>query len=150
MAIDLSVRCHDQVAKKNIVYNHNYLFSLHCRVGWSKYVTEERDAPLQLVLGAMDHRICPLINLAIYLGNFSHRSSDSKNSSFGLADSQTGHQSVRNILNKVIESERFEVSRPEPVGEYINRRGRWRSSKTKLIHISQLIFPFRTLELQAA
>ena len=37
------------------------------RLPWCKNVTEERDAPPQVMIGAMDPRYCPLLNLASWL-----------------------------------------------------------------------------------
>jgi hypothetical protein len=34
-------------------------FTLICKMRWSKNITEERDAPEQIILGSMDFRICP-------------------------------------------------------------------------------------------
>jgi hypothetical protein len=38
-----------------------------CRIAWSKNVREERDAPQQILLGAMESRYRILLNLAIYM-----------------------------------------------------------------------------------
>lgn len=42
-------------------------FSLLSRISWSKNIREERDAPDQILLGAMDTRYCILLSLGIYL-----------------------------------------------------------------------------------
>ena len=42
-------------------------FALQAKMCWSKNVREERDAPDQLVLGAMDFRYCILLALGVYL-----------------------------------------------------------------------------------
>jgi hypothetical protein len=42
-------------------------FALLAKMCWSKNVREERDAPDQIVLGAMDFRYCILLALGVYL-----------------------------------------------------------------------------------
>eukprot|EP00644_Phytophthora_capsici_P010217 jgi/Phyca11/9792/fgenesh1_pm.PHYCAscaffold_41_\ len=37
------------------------------QIRWSKNISEERDAPEQIVFGSMDSRLCPLLNLAIHI-----------------------------------------------------------------------------------
>lgn len=42
-------------------------FVLHARMGWSKNVLEERDAPDQIILGAFNSYFCCILGLAIFL-----------------------------------------------------------------------------------
>jgi hypothetical protein len=42
-------------------------FALHARMGWSKNVLEERDAPDQIIFGAFNSNFCCLLGLAIFL-----------------------------------------------------------------------------------
>jgi len=44
--------------------------ALSTQLRWSKNVNEERDAPTQILLGAMDERYCILLALALYLEVF--------------------------------------------------------------------------------
>jgi hypothetical protein len=41
------------------------LFAIICRIAWSKNVVEERDAPNQVLIGAMDPKYCTLLSLGI-------------------------------------------------------------------------------------
>jgi hypothetical protein len=47
--------------------NPQFDFTLLCQMCWSKNVLEERDAPDQILLGAMDRQYCILLALGIYL-----------------------------------------------------------------------------------
>jgi hypothetical protein len=47
--------------------NEQFTFSLMVKMCWSKNIHEERDAPEQILLGAMDRRYCILLALAVYL-----------------------------------------------------------------------------------
>jgi hypothetical protein len=47
--------------------NPQYAFTLLATMCWSKNVLDERDAPDQLLLGAMDQRYCVLLGLAVWL-----------------------------------------------------------------------------------
>ena len=51
----------------NIKANHDHDFTLLAQMSWSKNVHEERDAPDQILFGAMDTRYCPILALAIHL-----------------------------------------------------------------------------------
>jgi hypothetical protein len=50
---------------ENISFNPSLPFTLICQVTWSKNITEEREAPRQLVVGSMDEHLCVLLNLAV-------------------------------------------------------------------------------------
>ena len=52
--------------KENIRVHPEYPFSLLTRMCWSKNVNEERDAPDQIVFGAMNPSYCCLLSLAIH------------------------------------------------------------------------------------
>jgi hypothetical protein len=52
---------------EDIQPSDDFNFALTCKMCWSKNVHEERDAPEQILLGAMDTRYCILLALAIYL-----------------------------------------------------------------------------------
>ena len=57
-----------QVLIENIQVQHDsFPNALKTRMNWSKNVTEERDAPWQLVMGAMDTTFCVLTSLAVWL-----------------------------------------------------------------------------------
>ena len=54
----------------DLMENAEFPFALLCKMCWSKNVLEERDAPDQILLGAMDPDFCILLVLAIYLENW--------------------------------------------------------------------------------
>ena len=56
-----------QFMEEDLKPNLQFPFALLARMCWSKNVLEERDAPDQLLMGAMDKRYCVLLALAIYL-----------------------------------------------------------------------------------
>ena len=47
--------------------HHEFTFSLQTQMCWSKNVSEERDAPQQILLGAMDESYCVFLALSIHL-----------------------------------------------------------------------------------
>jgi hypothetical protein len=51
----------------NLSNNVQYNFTILGKLRWSKNISEERDAPEQIMLGSMCSSICPILNLAIYL-----------------------------------------------------------------------------------
>lgn len=61
--IDDTCKCKVEDLKPNT----QYLFTLLATMCWSKNVMDERDAPDQILLGAMDRRYCVLLGLAVYL-----------------------------------------------------------------------------------
>lgn len=52
---------------ENLMPNVRNPSALIAKMRWSKNISEERDAPEQIVLGRMDPRICQLLNLAAFL-----------------------------------------------------------------------------------
>lgn len=52
---------------------HQYLnYGITMKLCWSKNVTEERDVPTQLLVGAMDYRYCVLTSTALWLEHHFH------------------------------------------------------------------------------
>ena len=56
-----------QVLIDNIQVHDSFPNALKTRMNWSKNVTEERDAPWQIVMGATDTMFCVLTSLALWL-----------------------------------------------------------------------------------
>jgi Transcriptional activator of glycolytic enzymes len=119
-------------------------FTLICKMRWSKNITEERDAPEQIILGSMDFRICPLLNLAIYL-EVTGRESGGISNDFVYGNPNDGHRVARGCLKDAFESDGFKKVRQGNLGthsirkgsatyasrcgqskDFVNRRGRWR------------------------
>jgi Transcriptional activator of glycolytic enzymes len=56
-----------QVLIENIRVHDSFCNALKTRLNWSKNVSEERDAPWQIVLGSMDTAFCVLTSLALWM-----------------------------------------------------------------------------------
>jgi hypothetical protein len=56
-----------RLEEQDLKPNPQFPFTLLCRMCWSKNVLEERDAPDQILLGAMDRCYCVLLALGIFL-----------------------------------------------------------------------------------
>ena len=102
--------------------NAEFPFALLCRMCWSKNVFEERDAPDQILLGAMDTDFCILLALSIYLEHWM-AVGDGIHSRFLFSDSNDDtaskciKDSYRNVLkNEVYNSNEFERARSGPLG----------------------------------
>ena len=50
-----------------VIYEPFPQYAVKITVAWSKNVREERDAPSQLLIGAMDSRFCVLLNLGLWM-----------------------------------------------------------------------------------
>ena len=59
-----------QLLLDHLRVHDNFAFAMKTKLNWSKNVQEERDAPWQIVLGAMDPVFCVLISLAVWLEFF--------------------------------------------------------------------------------
>ena len=67
---------------------------------------EERDTANQTVFGSGDERICPLLNLAVYLEVMAHESGDVEALSdlgwlYGDGTAENMHRQIRRILKKI-------------------------------------------------
>jgi hypothetical protein len=56
-----------QVLTENIRVHESFPNALTTRLNWSKNVTEERDAPWQIVLGSIDTSFCVLASLSLWM-----------------------------------------------------------------------------------
>jgi hypothetical protein len=84
--------------------NYGYL----ARMCWSKNVREERDAPLQLVLGAMDTRYCAVANVALWTEFNYETNPDMSEYVFsvdGLDDPLRIKERISNLLTATVSSE---------------------------------------------
>ena len=61
-----------QVLIDNIRVHDSFCNALKTRLNWSKNVSEERDAPWQIVLGSMDTAFCVYTSLALWM-EWNHR-----------------------------------------------------------------------------
>ena len=56
-----------QVLTENILVHDSFCNALKTRLNWSKNVSEERDAPWQIVLGSIDTAFCVLASLSLWM-----------------------------------------------------------------------------------
>ena len=56
-----------KLAKCSLLFNPWEPSTLNVKMTWSKNIQEERESPTQILFGAMDPIICPLLNLAAWL-----------------------------------------------------------------------------------
>lgn len=59
-----------QFLMESLTRNPDNDFTLRAKLRWSKNVHEERDAPNQILIGAMDSMFCALLGLAVWLEVF--------------------------------------------------------------------------------
>ncbi|ETK73968.1 hypothetical protein L915_19155 [Phytophthora nicotianae] len=118
--------------------------ALHCQLRWSKNISEERDAPEQIVLGSMNPRVCVLLNLAVHV-----ETTDSLAvSPYVFGNAQDGDRVIRRFLQDIFDGADFHKLKPGNLGthslrkgaatygsrsgvpkDFVNWRGRWRTRK---------------------
>ena len=59
-----------QFQMENLTKSEDFDFTLRGNLNWSKNMHEERDAPNQILIGAMDPLYCVLLGLAVFLEIF--------------------------------------------------------------------------------
>lgn len=136
--------CHFRYS--DITSNPSFSFALSCQLRWSKNIMEERDSPQQIVLGAMDPRVCPMMNLIHYI-EYSNRSNLLQEGEFLFGGKGTSEQ-VRKQLMVLFGDPTFKqlgtgllgthsfrkgpatyASRCGLSRDVISRRGRWKGGK---------------------
>lgn len=129
----------------NFSFDFQHEFAVLVRLTWSKNITEEREAPQQQLLGSMDERLCPILNLAIYVELQAAAAAKLDSEGFVFEAHDGGCRAVRSALQKAFGLDTFERLKSGPVGthsvrkgaatygsrnglakDYIQRRGRWR------------------------
>ena len=56
-----------KLTKSMLLFNRCQPSILCVKMNWSKNISKEREPPMQILFGAMDPLICPLLNLAAWL-----------------------------------------------------------------------------------
>ena len=56
-----------KLAKSTLLFNSCEQSTLNIKMNWSKNIREERDCPTQILFGAIDPLVFPLLNLAAWL-----------------------------------------------------------------------------------
>jgi len=102
-------------------------FALQCRMCWSKNITEERDAPDQILLGAMDPDFCVLLGLGVYMENWMEHG-NGINSRFLFSedvDDATPNRiknNIQTIIREAVNSPDFHRAKPGPLGTHSNQK----------------------------
>ena len=127
----------------NLSYNVQHPFTLLTKLRWSKNISEEREAPDQIVMGSFNPLLCPILNLAIYV------ETKAKHSSFVFGNPKHGARIVRSAIQTALNDDKFvkikegkilthsfrkgaatHASRAGAVRDHVDRRGRWRRKKS--------------------
>ena len=144
-----------KLAKSMLLFNPRELLTLNIKLNWSKNIREERDCPTQIVFGAMDPLVCPLLNLAAWLEG-------GDNHGLLLFGSYRTNSAVSNLLDKIFSSELFQRvmtvgllgthSIPKGAASYaacfgmtrdwICCRGRWRMKKQQVDTYIEMMLPY--------
>ena len=82
-----------------ITPNPEFPFALSIQMRWSKNILEERDSPVQILLGSMNDELCVLLSLGIYIEVMAMKTDQME---FLFGNGVDGDRSVRGYLNKVI------------------------------------------------
>ncbi|ETN00948.1 hypothetical protein PPTG_17274 [Phytophthora nicotianae INRA-310] len=101
--------------------------TLNCQLRWSKNISEERDAPEQIVLGSMNPRVCVLLNLAVHV-----ETTDSiAVSPYVFGNAQDGDRVIRRFLQDIFDGADFHKLKPGNLGTHSLRKGAatWRTRK---------------------
>jgi hypothetical protein len=74
MQWQLMARMNDTINLKfeTVITNLSFIFAINCKMRWSKNITDERDAPDQVLFGSMEEYICPLLNLGLFIDYSNH------------------------------------------------------------------------------
>ena len=94
-----------------------------CQMQWSKNILEERDSPLQLLVGSMDERLCVMIHLAAHLETHFEKETGGGQGSFVFGNGVDGDRFARSILGKIMASDKFENNTLGPIGTHSIRKG---------------------------
>ena len=105
-----------QVLVENLKVHDSFCNALKTRLNWSKNVTEERDAPWQIVLGSMDTAFCVFASLSLWM-ELNLRSNPNALLSpylFSFCDDnsipaggQKSKETAHNMFNKIFKMEEF-------------------------------------------
>ncbi|KAG1689228.1 hypothetical protein DVH05_002722 [Phytophthora capsici] len=91
--------------------------TLMCQLRWSKNISEERDAPEQILMGSLDPRVCVLLNLAV------HVEMTTSNSEYVFGNSVDGDRVVRRFLQDKFDDAAFYKLKEGNLGTHSLRKG---------------------------
>lgn len=150
--------------------NRQFDFALLARMGWSKNVLEERDAPDQIILGSFNADYCCLLGLAIYLESWKESDLGAGNPFlFGDHDAaDTNKEWMSNTWREIWSRPDFIRRAEGPLGTHSNRkfpatfarrqgcekddidsRGRWRKVRIQDRYVSANL-PYPDAKVAAA
>ena len=101
-----------KLLSENLKANQQHpMYSILCKLCWSKNVNDERDAPDQILLGAQNPSYCVLMSLSTWLEHFISQGHMSvTNFAFGI-DGQTNPELIKerasNFMKQIINDEEF-------------------------------------------
>jgi hypothetical protein len=105
-----------QVLVENLKVHDSFCNALKTRLNWSKNVSDERDAPWQVVLGSMDTAFCVFASLSLWM-EINLRSNPNASLSpylFGFCDDnsiptggQKSKETAHNIFSRIFKMEEF-------------------------------------------
>jgi hypothetical protein len=159
-----------QLLMENLTANADFDFCLRSKLNWSKNANEERDAPNQILIGAMDPLYCVLLGLAVFLEVFIEAGGAALTTPyvFGFSEDETvpkgglkAKETVQTILaNEIYNREEFDTA-AGPLGSHSIRklasthatksgaprddkdvRGRWKRRKRVSDRYDDIELPF--------
>ncbi len=143
-----------KLAKSSLLFNSREPSTLNIKLNWSKNIWEERDCPTQILFGAMDPLVCPLLNLAAWLeggGDYGlllfgdHRSNRSVSSVLDTIFSNKHFQQTRRGLlgtHSIRKGAASYVARFGICKDWISTRGRWRGKKQQVDTYIEMLLPY--------
>lgn len=150
--------------------NPEFDFALLSRMGWSKNVLEERDAPDQIILGSFNSEFCCMLGLAIYLEWWKEVGhGDANKYLFGDKDDPDRNKAfLQDTWKEVWDGDEFIPLAEGPIGGHsrrkqpatyarrqgcdkddIDSRGRWRKRRVQDRYVSANL-PFPDAKVAAA
>ncbi len=105
----------------NFSFNPVHVFSLICKMSWSKNITEERESPRQILLASLDERLCVLLNFAVYLEAEGLDNGSTNHFTFG--NGIDGDRAVRDLLKYALENTGFVKVIDGNLGTHSIRKG---------------------------
>jgi hypothetical protein len=112
----------DDVAKfklRDLTPCIDYPFCLQSKMCWSKNVLEERDAPNQIIIGAMDPFFCTLLSLGIYLEGALRNGMVDLDGGFLFS---IGKTKAASTFRNVLAEEGFPLVNNQAIGTHSNRK----------------------------
>ena len=144
----------------NFSHSHKQANTIWARLTWSKNIAEEQEAPMQMLIGLMESRVCVLIALASYLeAYFELLTMASSRETFIFGSGLDGDRFARAVIGKIIGLAAFPLSadggnlgthsiqkgaatyalQNGVVKDHVNLRGRWRATTIVDCYISVLL-----------